>query len=120
MTLIADFLLVAAALGAALYCAVLARRLERFNRLDGGMGGAIAVLSAQVDDMTRVLAEARSLASDSTVSLERLTVRAEAAASRLELLLATLHELPDGRAGAAGARRVVRHRARSETEGALP
>ena len=67
-----------------------------------------------------VLAEARTLAADSTVSLERLTVRAEAAANRLELLLATLHELPDGRAGGAGARRVVRHRARSETEGALP
>lgn len=119
MTMIADILLVAAALGAALYCAVLARRLERFNRLDGGMGGAIAVLSAQVDDMTRALAAARSAATGSTESLERLTIRAEVAASRLELLLATLHELPDGRQGGAGARRVVRHHARSGTEEAL-
>ena len=48
MQLIADILLGIAALGAALYCMVLARRMKRFNQLETGMGGAIAVLSARL------------------------------------------------------------------------
>ena len=43
MELIADILLVAGALGAGLYCHVLARRLSRFNDLENGVGGAVAV-----------------------------------------------------------------------------
>jgi hypothetical protein len=72
------------------------------------MGGAIAVLSAQVDDMTRALDAARGAAGDSAKSLREMTVRAEAAAAKLELMLATLHDLPEG-----GERklRVVRRRA---------
>ena len=49
MELIADVLLAAGALGAGLYCYVLALRLKQFQTLESGMGGAIAVLSAQVD-----------------------------------------------------------------------
>ena len=48
MTLIADILLVAGALGAGLYCHVLAGRLRRFTDLEKGVGGAVAVLSAQI------------------------------------------------------------------------
>ena len=50
MDLIADILLVAGALGAGFYCFILGRRLNRFNDLENGVGGAVAVLSAQVDD----------------------------------------------------------------------
>lgn len=95
MTLIADILLVAGALGAGLYCYVLARRLARFNDLETGMGGAVAVLSAQVDDLTRALAAAQATAGSSTQSLDSLTARAEAAARRLELMVAALHDIPD-------------------------
>ena len=94
MQLIADFLLVAGALGAALYCFVLARRLSRFNDLKDGMGGAVAVLSAQVDDLTRTLQTARDTAGDSHRSLQDLTGRAESVAQRLELLVASMHDLP--------------------------
>lgn len=94
MALIADILLVAGALGAAFYCMVLSRRLRRFNDLESGMGGAIAVLSAQVDDMTRALEGARSSARSSSASLGDLTDRAEGVAQRLELLVASLHDLP--------------------------
>jgi len=94
MELIADILLVAGALGAAFYCMVLSRRLRRFNNLENGMGGAIAVLSAQVDDMTRALEGARSSASDSSSTLVALTDRAEGVSQRLELLVASLHDLP--------------------------
>lgn len=95
MDLIADILMGAGAFGAAIYCYVLAGRLKRFATLESGMGGAIAVLSAQVDDMTRALDKARGTASGSAASLEGLTSRAEAVAARLELLLASMHDLPE-------------------------
>jgi len=95
MTMIADFLMAAGAFGAAIYCYVLSGRLKKFTTLETGMGGAIAVLSAQVDDMTRALDRARSTATGSAASLEALTLRAEAAAAKLELMIAALHDLPD-------------------------
>ena len=99
MELIADILLVAGSFGAAVYCYVLAARLKRFTTLESGMGGAIAVLSAQVDDMTVALDQARGAANGSASSLETLTVRAEVVAKRLELLVASLHDLPDANPG---------------------
>ncbi|MFD1160378.1 hypothetical protein [Roseovarius aestuarii] len=95
MEMIADILLVAGALGAGLYCYVLARRLSRFNDLENGVGGAVAVLSAQVDDLTKTLIAAQNTASASTASLSELTDRADGAAKRLELLVASMHDLPD-------------------------
>lgn len=95
MEMIADILLVTGALGAGLYCFVLARRLSRFNDLETGVGGAVAVLSAQVDDLTKTLAAAQQTAVASTRSLDGLTDRAEGVAKRLELLVASMHDLPD-------------------------
>ena len=101
MEMIADILMVAGTFGAAIYCYVLAIRLKRFSTLETGMGGAIAVLSAQVDDMTKALERAQSVASKSSENLEETTARAEAAAAKLELLVAALHDLPDpGQTGA--------------------
>ena len=94
MTVIADILLVAGAFGAAIYCYVLAGRLKKFTTLETGMGGAIAVLSAQVDDMTRALEKARVAAIGSADGLVALTTRAEVAAARLEILVAAMHDLP--------------------------
>ncbi len=95
MDLIADILLVAGALGAGLYCHVLARRLSRFNDLETGVGGAVAVLSAQVDDLTRTLRAAQGAAGTESRTLEALTERAETVAKRLELLVAAMHDLPE-------------------------
>jgi hypothetical protein len=94
MELIADILLVAGALGAGFYCYVLARRLSRFNDLENGIGGAVAVLSVQVDDLTRALEAAQTTAGASDASLEDLTDRAESVAKRLELMVASMHDLP--------------------------
>ncbi len=93
--IIADVLLVAGALGAGLYCFILARRLSKFNDLETGMGGAVAVLSAQVDDLTKTLQAAQETASESTTSLGGLTDRAETVAKRLELLCASMHDLTE-------------------------
>ncbi|MDO8882508.1 MAG: hypothetical protein U0934_21405 [Pseudotabrizicola sp.] len=95
MNLIADFLLAAGAFSAAVYCLVLSRRLKRFTTLETGMGGAIAVLSAQVDDMTKALEGARRSAQTSFSGLEDQVRRAESAAARLDLILASLHDLPE-------------------------
>ena len=75
MDLIADILLAAGAFGAGFYCFVLSRRLSRFNDLEKGVGGAVASLS--------------------TSSLDGLTERAEGVAKRLELLVASMHDLPE-------------------------
>lgn len=114
MELIADILLGAGAIGAGLFCYVLSKRLKALNTLEGGMGGAIAVLSAQVDDMTRALQAARTAAGESSRQLTDLTGRAEESARRLELLLASLHDLPEAEAAGSGGRRtrVNHHRAR--------
>ena len=95
MALIADILLVAGALGAAFYCMILSRRLSKFNNLENGVGGAVAVLSVQVDDMTKTLEKARIVAGNSTSKLEELTGRAEDVSKRLELLMASMHDLPE-------------------------
>jgi len=92
--LIADILLAAGALGAGFYCFVLARRLNRFNDLEKGVGGAVAVLSAQVDDLTRTLSAARDASNGSGEALQDLTMRAEGVAQRLELIMASMHDMP--------------------------
>ena len=96
MDLIADILLGAGALGAGVYCFVLARRLARFTDLDNGMGAAVALLSRQVDEMSETLRQARSGAAEGAQSIQALTRQADAAANRLELLVASLHALPQG------------------------
>ncbi|ATG48428.1 hypothetical protein CEW89_13160 [Celeribacter ethanolicus] len=94
MELIADMLMIVGTVAVAIYCVVLARRLSRFTDLEKGVGGAIAVLSAQVDDMTKTLTRAQKTAGASAVKLEELTQRAEDVSRRLELLIASMHDLP--------------------------
>jgi hypothetical protein len=121
MELISNFLLAAGAFAAAIYCVILSRRLARFSTLEGGMGGAIAVLSAQVDDLTKVLEKAGSAASASSASLASLTERAEEVAGRLELILASMHDLPEPsppEEARRPARFVRRHVSRPEVEAA--
>jgi len=92
---ISDLLLAGGALGAAFFCFVLSRKLSRFSDLEKGMGGAIAVLSVQVDDMNKALAHAKSASTSARTDLEALTEKAEAAVRRLELMLASMHDLPE-------------------------
>ncbi|WP_299607864.1 hypothetical protein [uncultured Tateyamaria sp.] len=95
MDLVADILLAAGALGAGFYCFVLGRRLSRFNNLEKGVGGAVAVLSAQVDDLTKTLEAAQRTAAESAETLNDTTQRATEMARRLELQMAALHDVPE-------------------------
>ena len=116
MELISNILLGAGALGAGLFCYVLSSRLTAFSTLETGMGGAIAVLSAQVDDMTRALEAAQKSSAESSRTLEDMTGRAEFAAQRLELLLASLHDLPEPGAPALRKLRVLHSRSRAKSD----
>jgi len=93
MELIADILLAAGALGAGFYCLVLSRRLKRFNDLEKGVGGAVAVLSSQVDDLNKSLVAARKMSDGSSQALEQLTGRAESVSHKLELMMASMHDI---------------------------
>jgi hypothetical protein len=95
MEIIADIFLAAGALGAGVYCYVLGRRLKRFNDLEKGVGGAVAVLSVQVGELKQTLSDAQSTASRSAETLTGLTERAESMAKRLELQMASMHDIPE-------------------------
>ncbi len=95
MALIADIFLTAGALAAGFYCFILSRRLRRFTDLEHGVGGAIAVLSVQVDDLSKALKRAESGSAESAHYLAAQSVKAEAVAKRLELLFASMHDLPE-------------------------
>ena len=97
MELIADFLLASGALGASFYCYILGRKLNRFNSLEQGVGGAVAVLSAQVDDLEKTLNAAQQTAIKSANSLTDLTMRAEEVARHLELKMASLHDISENK-----------------------
>lgn len=101
MDLIADILLAAGALGAGFYCLVLSRRLKSFNDLEKGVGGAVAVLSSQVDDLNKSFAATRKMTDMSTQELEQLTHRAESVAQKLELMMASMHDMPEVQAASA-------------------
>jgi hypothetical protein len=73
---------------------VLSRRLRRFTDLERGIGGAVAVLSVQVDDMNRTIRQAEKAAAESAERLNELSARSEDAARRLELMIAAMHDLP--------------------------
>lgn len=100
MEFVIDALLGAGALGASIYCMVLSRRLRQFNNLENGVGGAVAVLSAQVDDLTKTLDNAKGTADASNKSLETLTDRAETVAKKLELMVASMHDMEEAKTAA--------------------
>lgn len=81
---LSDILLGAGALAAAFYCVVLSRKLNRLTGLDQELGGAIALLSQQVDEMTGVLEAAQNSATGARDELTELTARAEDIAARLQ------------------------------------
>jgi len=99
MAFIADVLLVAGALGAGLYCHVLSRRLRKFTDLEKGVGGAVAVLSVQADDLAKTMTKAQETATDSVNRLKEMNNRAEASARKLELLMASMHDVPQAAEG---------------------
>lgn len=88
MALLADGLLLLAALTAAAYCVVLSRRLSRLSGLDEGLGKAIVDLSERVDVMNAALADARGANESAARELRAALRDADDAATRLKALAA--------------------------------
>jgi hypothetical protein len=109
MEWVSDMLLATGALGAGFYCMILSRRLRRFTDLERGVGGAVAVLSAQVDDLKRALGQAQATAQSRVGQLTEANQRAEAAVRRIELLIASLHDLPEAGPAPSRSPMFVRH-----------
>jgi hypothetical protein len=90
MNLIADGLLIATALTAALYCHVLSRRLRHLTDAGSGIRGQIEALTRALDetrtalaDTRRGVAEARGSARNATETLSREVQRALEVAAEL-------------------------------------
>lgn len=95
MAIMSDLILLAAALAAGFYCFVLSRRLAAFKDAESGIGQAVTSLSTQVDELSQSIEQARQAATKSNKSLFDLTNKAESVAQRLELLVASMHDIPD-------------------------
>lgn len=59
------------------YCAVLARRVKNLNDLEFGLGGAIAVMTSEIDRLDRALAGAKADALNATEALSKEIERAK-------------------------------------------
>lgn len=81
--------LLAACLGVALYCHVLARRLRRLNDLETGLGGAIAVMTAEISRLEGAIGQAQDKARGALEDLAAEIDRASAEQERLRMLAAT-------------------------------
>jgi len=71
ITMILQGALVVAALAVAGYCHLLARRLRKLNDLETGLGGAIAVMAAEIARLEAALAAAQAGATDASDGLAR-------------------------------------------------
>lgn len=93
MELVANILLASASLAAGLYCYILGARLKKFNSLEKGVGGAVSVLSSQVQELTDAVNDAKAKSDESTDRLNDTVERAEAASKKIEIQLAALNGL---------------------------
>lgn len=91
----ADILVTLASLGAMAYCMILSRRLSRLTSFDKGLGGAIAVMSSQVDEMKAALHEAKNGSDGAGHQLGDLVHQAREISSELEMMIAACHDFAE-------------------------
>ncbi|MEM7487491.1 MAG: hypothetical protein AAF390_00040 [Pseudomonadota bacterium] len=91
--LLSDLLLLLATVALAAYCWRLAKRLQSFNDVDSGLGGAIAALSLQVDDLKATLKTAMDESESAGTALDMATDRANDSIGRLEMLIAAAEDV---------------------------
>ncbi len=91
----ADILVTLGSLGAMAYCMILSRRLSRLTSFDKGLGGAIAVMSSQVDEMKTVLREAKAGSDGAGNQLHDLVHQARDISTELEMMIAACHDFAE-------------------------
>ncbi|MBK4214996.1 hypothetical protein JJJ17_03550 [Paracoccus caeni] len=77
--------LIAASIALAAYCAVLSRRLRRLNNLESGLGGAIAVMCAEIERLEKAIRLARDEATVASNALSREISAARGERARWDL-----------------------------------
>lgn len=107
-----QLMLLAACLGLGVFCLSLARRLRKMNDLETGLGGAIAVMAAEVDRLERAIRAARD---EATAASERLADEIETA--RRERAIWDLRQRIGAAAAEAPAATARRLRKREVTHG---
>lgn len=116
MSFLIDIVIATAALLAAAYCMLLSRRLRALTRLDGDVGKAIAILSHQVDELTKALRAAELSNSRANTALDQQIERADATARRLELLMAAHQASPQDAAAPSAVSAVAPPNATQQSE----
>lgn len=76
------------------YCMIISKKLSKFTNLENGMGNAIAIFSAQVDELKTTLERANFSAQKSTTVLQSLLDRAQISEKNLEMMMAALQDIP--------------------------
>lgn len=72
-----EIVMIAISIGLSSYCFTLARRVKNLNNLESGLGGAIAVMIAEIERLERAVHEARTEALSATHSLAAEIQRAK-------------------------------------------
>lgn len=85
LEVILQTVLAAASVGLGFFCFVLGRRLRRLNDLETGLGGAIAVMAAEVDRLEKAILAARDEARSASQSLADQIDRAHDERAQWEL-----------------------------------
>lgn len=86
MSLIADGLLIATCLTAAMYCYVLSRRLKQFSNTEEGVGKQVRDLNVALEETRAALKEAQSGAAAATDALSQEVAKAKKMAAQLRAL----------------------------------
>lgn len=98
LTVFMELVLTAASIGLGCFCFILARRLRRLNNLETGLGGAIAVMAAEVDRLERTLKKVQAEATHASNALSSKIEIAQAERAKWELrqkIGAVAMQLPD-------------------------
>lgn len=95
MDLIVDFILLAASVAAAFYCAVLSRRLAKLNDTRDGLGAGIASMSEALRQTQEAIAAARVDEAAASARLAALIEEAQRAESDLASVLDAISELAE-------------------------
>ena len=95
MSLIADGLLIAAALTAGIYCFVLSRRLKAFAGTESGIGKQIKELTTTLDETRTALKEAQESAAKQSETLARDIGQARKLSTNITNLIANAQSAAD-------------------------
>lgn len=88
INLLMDGLLILLAAAAALYCAILSRRLKKLTSLDEGLGASILSLTEAIEQTNRAAMQAQDKTRRSVDMLARLLSEAETMTPKIEALCA--------------------------------